>query len=156
MNMSQNGKELLAQWEGIRNNVYKDVAGLETIGVGHLLTKEELRTGQIVIKGQSFDYRKGLDNGEVMDLLSQDLVRFEEAIQDEVHVRLSQNQFDALVSFVFNVGIGAFKESTLLKILNRGSYDAIPDQLRRWVKAGGKTVQGMVNRRENEIKLWNS
>ena len=156
MQMSENGQKLLAQWEGKRNKVYDDSAGLPTIGVGHLLTQEENSTGKITINGQAIDYSQGLTDQQVMDLLAQDLVRFEQAVQNEVRVDLNQNQFDALVSFSFNVGTQAFKNSTLLKVLNDGQYDEVPNQLRRWVKAGGKTVQGLVNRRENEINLWNS
>jgi lysozyme len=142
--------------EGKRNKVYDDSAGLPTIGVGHLLTQEENSSGKITINGQPIDYSLGLTDQQVMDLLAQDLVRFEQVVQNEVRVDLNQNQFDALVSFSFNVGTQAFKNSTLLKVLNDGLYEEVPDQLRRWVKAGGKTVQGLVNRRENEINLWNS
>jgi lysozyme len=91
----------------------------------------------------------------VTDLLSQDVKPAEQSVNNGVKVSLNQNQFDALVSFTFNVGGGAFSSSTLLKVLNQGQYDQVPDQLRRWTKSGGRTVQGLVNRRENEIKLWN-
>ncbi len=156
MQMSENGRKLLAQWEGFRNKVYDDAAGLPTIGVGHLLTQEENSSGKITINGQPIDYSQGLTDQQVMDLLAQDLVRFEQVVQNEVRVELNQNQFDALVSFSFNVGTQAFKSSTLLRVLNDGQYDEVPNQLRRWVKADGKTIQGLVNRRENEINLWNS
>ena len=156
MQMSQNGRKLLADWEGIRSKVYDDVAGLPTIGVGHLLTQEENNSGKITIQGQDVDYSQGLSEQQVLDLLAQDLVRFEEIVQNAVQVALSQNQFDALVSFAFNVGIQAFKKSTLVKVLNNGEYEEVPNQLRRWVKAGGQTVQGLVSRREKEISLWNS
>jgi lysozyme len=155
MQMSRNGRKLLAQWEGVRNAVYDDAAGLPTIGVGHLLTQDELDSGTIEINGQEAEYRHGLSDKQVLDLLAQDLVGFEKAVDKAVQVPLSQNQFDALVSFAFNVGTGAFDKSTLLKVLNQGQYDQVPGQLRRWVKAGGKTVDGLVNRREKEIALWN-
>ncbi len=154
MKMSANGKKLLSQWEGLRNKVYKDVAGLPTIGVGHLLTKEEINSGKITIDGEPVEYDAGLDDEQVIALLSQDLNRFEQAVSEGVHVPLNQNQFDALVAFTFNIGVGAFEKSTLLKELNQGRYDEVPEQMRRWVKAGGKTVAGLVNRRENEITLW--
>lgn len=156
MHMSENGRKLLAQWEGFRNEVYDDAAGLPTIGVGHLLTREENSSGEITINGQAVDYRQGLTDQQVTDLLARDLVRFDQVVQDEVRVVLNQNQFDALVSFSFNVGTEAFKNSTLLKVLNNGAYAEVPGQLRRWVKADGRTVQGLVNRRENEIKLWST
>ncbi len=156
MKMSQNGTKLLAEWEGLRTEVYDDAAGLPTIGVGHLLTKNERDTGRITIKGQAVDYQQGLSEQQVLDLLAQDLERFEAAVNDGVQVALNQNQFDALVSFAFNVGRQAFKSSTLLKKLNQGLYDEVPAQLRRWNKAGGKVIQGLVNRREKEIALWQS
>lgn len=81
--------------------------------------------------------------------------RFEDAVNESVTVTLSQNQFDTLVSFSFNVGRGAFQNSTLLKKLNHGMYDEVPIQLKRWVFAGGQRVRGLEVRRENEIKLWN-
>ncbi len=154
--MSQNGTKLLAEWEGLRTEVYDDAAGLPTIGVGHLLTKNERDTGRITIKGQAVDYQQGLSEQQVLDLLAQDLERFEAAVNDGVQVALNQNQFDALVSFAFNVGRQAFKSSTLLKKLNQGLYDEVPEQLRRWNKAGGNVIQGLVNRREKEIALWQS
>ena len=156
MKMSANGKKRLAEWEGVKNNVYNDVAGLPTIGVGHLLTAEENDSGKIVINGRPVEYSEGLTDLQVMELLTQDLIRFEDVINSAVIVPLNQNQFDALVAFAFNVGTPAFKKSTLLKVLNAEKYTEVPAQLRRWVKAGGKTVQGLVNRREKEIELWNS
>lgn len=71
-----------------------------------------------------------------------------------MEVPLTQQQFDALVSFAFNVGNGAFCDSTLLKRLNAGQYDAVPAQLNRWVKAGGKTLEGLVTRRAAEGALF--
>jgi lysozyme len=155
MTMSGNGKKLLAEWEGFDPNVYLDVAGLPTIGVGHLLTKDELSAERIVVAGEAVDYTGGLTEQQVYDLLGQDLARFERVVNDSVAPDLAQNQFDALVSFSFNVGDGAFKQSTLLKRLNAQDFVDVPTQLRRWNKSGGKVVQGLINRRENEIKLWN-
>ena len=154
MHMSQRGKILLAKWEGIKHKVYKDVGGLDTIGVGHLLTQKERFSKKIIIKGLAIDYKLGLTNEQVMDLLSQDLKVFERVVSKAVQVSITQNQFDSLVSFAFNVGVNAFRKSTLLKILNKKKYEEVPDQFRRWVKAGSKTIQGLVNRRENEINLW--
>ena len=155
MLMSEQGLELLKQWEGFKSKVYKDSAGLPTIGVGHLLTQSERTSGAIVINGLAVQYADGLTDQQVLDLLGQDVQPAEQAVNIGVKVALDQNQFDALVSFTFNTGTGAFSSSTLLKVLNQGQYDQVPDQLRRWNKAGGQVVQGLVNRRENEIKLWN-
>ena len=155
MQMSQHGLSLLEQWEGFKLQVYKDSAGLPTIGVGHLLTKSELASGKIVINGVPVKYAGGLTQQQANDLLAQDLVPTEQAVNGGVKVALNQNQFDALTSFTFNVGIGAFRGSTLLKVLNQGQYDQVPTQLLRWTRSGGQLVQGLVNRRQNEIKLWN-
>jgi lysozyme len=156
MQMSENGLELLKQWEGFKLAVYKDSAGLPTIGVGHLLTKSELAAGKIVIGGVPVQYAGGLTDQQALDLLSQDVVPAEKAVNTSVTVELNQNQFDALVSFTFNVGVGAFTGSTLVKVLNQAQYDQVPTQLLRWTRAGGKVVQGLVNRRQNEIDLWNT
>lgn len=155
MQMSAHGLQLLEQWEGFKLNVYKDSAGLPTIGVGHLLTKSELSSGKITIKGVPVNYADGLTEQQVTDLLGQDVQPAAAAVNNGVKVPLNQNQFDALVSFTFNVGTGAFNGSTLLKVLNQKQYDQVPTQLLRWTRSGGQVVQGLVNRRNNEIQLWN-
>jgi lysozyme len=155
MQMSEPGLELLKLWEGFKLKVYKDSAGLPTIGVGHLITKSEQSSGNIQIAGVSVAYANGLTDQQALDLLSQDVQPAEQAVNKGVKVELNQDQFDALVSFTFNVGVGAFNGSTLLKVLNQGQYTQVPAQLQRWNKAGGKVVQGLVNRRANEIRLWN-
>ena len=155
MQMSQHGLSLLEQWEGFKLQVYRDSAGLPTIGVGHLLTRSELTSGKIIINGVPVKYSGGLTQQQVNDLLAQDVRPAEQAVNDGVKVALNQNQFDALTSFTFNVGIAAFRGSTLLRLLNQGQYDQVPAQLLRWTRAGGQVVPGLLNRRQNEIKLWN-
>lgn len=155
MQMSENGLALLQQWEGFKLQVYKDSAGFPTIGVGHLITKAEQASGTILINGAAVQYAGGLTDQQTLDLLAQDVQPAEQAVNAGVTVTLNQNQFDALVSFTFNVGVGAFQSSTLLKLLNQQQYDDVPAQLLRWTRAGGQVVQGLVNRRDNEIKLWN-
>jgi lysozyme len=155
MQMSQHGLDLLTQWEGCELKVYNDAAGLPTIGVGHLLTKSELMSGKIAIGGAPVKYSNGITQQQAETLLAQDLGPTEAAVNGGVKVTLSQNQFDALTSFTFNVGVSAFTSSTLLRLLNQGQYAQVPEQLMRWTRAGGRVVQGLVNRRQNEIKLWN-
>lgn len=155
MRMSETGCRLLTQWEGCRPTVYKDVAGLCTIGVGHLLTQNELASGCVSIQGQAVRYAKGLSDDDVQALLMQDLSRYEAAVDEAcAGLSLEQNQFDALVSFCFNTGVGAFRQSSLLKSLQAGNLADVPDELRRWTRAGGQDVPGLAKRRENEIKLW--
>ena len=144
----------MAEWEGSESHVYRDVAGLPTIGVGHLLTQDELSSGKIIIDSEEVRYGEGLTEAQIIALLGQDLDRFETCVTNSAQVDLTQNQFDALVSFAFNVGITAFRNSTLLKRLNQGNYDEVPNQMRRWVYSGGQRVIGLINRRENESNLW--
>ncbi len=152
--MSDKGLKLLTQWEGFRTKVYKDAAGLPTIGVGHLLTKDEKSSGKLKIGKETVRYADGLTNAQVIELLRQDVAKYEKTVRDNVKVDLNQNQFDALVSFCFNVGQKAFADSTLLKRVNAKNFADVPTQLLRWTRAGGKKLQGLVNRRNNEIKLW--
>ena len=156
MNLSENGLKKIIEWEGFKNNLYRDTAGLPTIGVGHLLKKDELRSGKINIAGTDVKYANGLTDSQVKDLLRQDLAAREATVRNLVRVPLSQNQFDTLVSFVFNIGRYAFQQSTLLRVLNDGKYHEVPDQLERWIYSGGKKEEGLVNRRRNEIALWNT
>jgi lysozyme len=95
-----------------------------------------------------------IDYTKADSLLLEDLKRFESAIRQLVKVPLNQNQFDALVSFTFNVGEGAFKGSTLLKLLNAGNYNAAAAQFGKWVYAGKKVLPGLVARREAEYQLF--
>jgi lysozyme len=88
------------------------------------------------------------------ELLLEDVQRFEEAVNEEVKVPLKQNQFDALVSWTFNLGPSNLKQSTLLRVLNEGEYDQVPAQIKRWNKAGGKVLDGLIRRREAEALLF--
>lgn len=152
--MSDHGRALLIQWEGFKPKQYLDSAGLPTIGVGHLLTPEERASKQIKIGTTTVSTTATLTDAQVNALLMQDLVRFEAAVTSFVVVDLTQNQYDALVSFAFNLGTTALKTSTLLRELNAKNYAAVPTQMRRFVNSDGHPVQGLINRRENEVKLW--
>ncbi len=152
--MSDHGRALLIQWEGFKPKQYLDSAGLPTIGVGHLITPAERTSKQIKIGTATVSTTATLTDAQVNTLLIQDLVRFETAVTSFVVVDLKQNQYDALVSFAFNLGTTTLKTSTLLKELNARNYDAVPTQMRRFVNSDGHPVPGLVNRRENEVKLW--
>lgn len=155
--MSAEGIDVLIRWEGLELETYKDVAGYDTIGVGHLLSKSELLSGKIYLRGGGVvDIRKQPITREMaIKILRDDLSEFRETVNKHVRVELNQHQFDALVMFSFNVGSPAFKKSTLLKRVNANRFDDVPNQLMRWVHAGGKRVRGLVNRRKAEIELWN-
>lgn len=156
MHVGPRGKNLFKEWEGLVTHEYLDSGGAPTIGIGHLLTRSERTSGKITIGGQALDYRNGLTEQQCWALLDLDLAGSEAVVNDAVKVSLNQNQFDALVSFVFNVGDGAFRSSTLLRLLNEGQPDQVPAQLQRWVMDNGHVVQGLVNRRNKEIALWNT
>ena len=160
MKMSPHGIRTLIDSEGSINSVYDDQAGLPTIDVGHLLKKSELSSGKIELSdGAIIDFRKGkISDRDVERLLADDLVPREKAVYDLVKVPLEQEQFDALVHFLFNVGTGAFRKSTLLKKVNAGDFDAVPAEFRKWniVTVGGKkqVSRGLANRREIECSMW--
>jgi lysozyme len=131
----------LSQVEGTSSVPYRDIAGLLTVGVGHLLT--------------THDEIKGLYTKSEIDAFLRDDVRDAvTCVQHSVKVPVYQNEFDTLILFVYNVGCKAFTGSTLLKTLNVGHYDEVPKQLMRWTRAGGKVVKGLENRRKFEVKLW--
>jgi len=142
--ISQHGLEKLKQWEGLRTNAYQDTGGVWTIGYGHTAAAGTPAPHQGMV----------ITASEAEDILLKDLTQYEAAVENNVKVKLNDNQFAALVSFAFNVGINAFKNSTLLKKLNQGNFDAVPTELMKWTKAGGKKLQGLVNRRRAEGYLW--
>jgi lysozyme len=154
MQMSGHGCSLLTEWEGFKTSAYIDVAGVLTIGVGHALTAAEKDAGALNINGAPVPYTSGITRDQVQALLACDLVKFESALNDAIATDLKQNQFDALVAFCYNIGIGGFRSSSALKDINNNNLDAVPDDLRKWDRVHGAVVQGLVNRRENEVKLW--
>ena len=155
MKISSTGLAAIKEWEGFENKMYIDSGGAPTIGVGHLLTVSERRSGKLYISGEVVRYADGLTDAQVNQILLQDTASVQNTVSSAVIVPLTQNQFDALVSFCLNVGDRAFRNSTLLRLLNLGKYDEVPAQLRRWVNDNGVKVPGLVNRREKEILLWN-
>lgn len=138
--INRRGLDALKRYEGLRLKAYRDIVGVVTIGYGS--TGPHVRMGMTITRE------------EAEALLRKDLARFEAAVTNLVKVKLNDNQFAALVSFSFNVGIGALQKSTLLKKLNKGDYASVPSELMKWTKAGGKNVQGLVNRRAQEGALW--
>lgn len=152
--VSDAGLRFIAQEEGRVLKPYRDVAGYWTIGVGHLLTPVELESGSIPLSDRVVAWRQGITAKDSSDILQQDVAWAEAAVNGKVGVMLKQNEFDALVSFVFNIGVGAFGSSTLLKKLNTRAFAEVPVQMRRWVYAGGQRVAGLANRRNREGTLF--
>lgn len=141
MNISKNGLDLLRHFEGCRLEAYKCAAGVWTIGVGH--------TGPYVVEGLR------ISDVQAEEFLKQDLKIFEDAVTTHVKVPLNNNQFDALVCFVFNVGRNAFFSSSLLKLLNDGADKRIvAAEFQRWNKVDGKMIEGLTRRRRAESDLF--
>ncbi|BEO35863.1 hypothetical protein SMQE32_48000 (plasmid) [Serratia marcescens] len=134
-----NGFNLIKEFEGLRLHTYKCPADRWTIGYGHTA---DVSANDVITEAQA------------ISLLYQDVAESERAVNKYVHVPLTQNQFDALVSFVFNLGVGSFRTSTLLKKLNTGDYDDAAQEFGRWIHAGGKALPGLVRRREAERALF--
>lgn len=139
--LSDSGYALIRTFEGYSPYIYKDSAGLDTIGYGHL-----------ILKGEAF--KVPLLPADAQLLLERDAGAKIRDVNKAVHVPLNANQFSALVSFTFNVGSGALNSSTLLKRVNAELHSEVPAQLMRWVNAGGKRIQGLVNRRFAEGELY--
>jgi len=162
MKISQAGIRTLMDSESSESEVYIDQAGLPTIGVGHCMTQSEVASGKIELSdGSIIDLRNNrISQKNIMRLLQDDLISREDAVNRLVKVPLEQSQFDALVHFVFNIGSGGFKNSTLLRKLNSGNYSAVPDEVRKWniVTVGGikQVSDGLANRREVECSMWES
>lgn len=142
MEVSDEGITLIEGFETFSPYPYYCPARKLTIGYGH-----------VILPHESFSK---ITEPEAVILLKKDTSLAQSAISRAVTVPLTQNQFDALVSLVFNIGIGAFTSSTLLKKLNAGDYDGAEEQFGRWVYAGGRKLQGLVNRRTAEALLFAS
>lgn len=142
--LSDNGMKLLEQFEGLRLEAYLDSANIATIGFGSIKypNGNKVKLGDKITKDQAKEYKL------------HDLKEFENTVNTSVKVPLTQNQYDALVSLSYNIGSGAFKNSTLLKKLNSGDYKGAADQFLVWNKVNSKKVQGLVNRREAERNLF--
>jgi lysozyme len=140
MKISQKGLNLIKSFEGLELKAYKDSVGVVTIGYGS--------TGPHVSMGQS------ITETQAEALLLSDVTRFEKGVSDLVKVTLTQYQFDALVSFSFNLGLGNLKSSTLLRKLNSLDYKGASLEFARWNKAGGRVLAGLTRRRLAEKELF--
>ncbi|MEQ1093331.1 lysozyme [Acinetobacter johnsonii] len=138
------GVDLICGFEGKRLTAYDDGVGVWTIGFGTTVYPN----GMKVKKGDT------CTEAQAKVYMAHDLKKFETAVNNAVTVPLSQNQFDALVSLAYNIGTNAFSKSTLVKKLNANDNRAAADQFDVWVNAGGKRMQGLVNRRAKEKALF--
>jgi lysozyme len=137
--MSANGIALIKHFESFVAGAYVCPAGVLTIGYGTTLG---VKRGQVVSEKQA------------TALLARDLLGFEAAVKRLVKVQLTQNQFDALVSFAYNCGAANLASSTMLKLINNRQFQLVPAQFLRWNKGGGKVLAGLTRRRRSEMWLW--
>lgn len=140
--LSKEGLNFIKNWESLSLTPYDDGAGYQTIGYGHKMSDEEIASVESITQE------------EAEALLSVDVRSAENGVNQLVKVPLAQHQFDALVSFCFNCGVGNFGSSTLLKLLNKGYYGTVSEQMARWVHSGGKKMKGLVRRREAEGRFF--
>jgi len=138
--------KLLRHHEGVRNKPYQCPAKLWTVGIGHLIGDG---------KTLPLEWNKTFTNEEIDAILKRDLNRFELGVHKMLpNVPLRQHEFDALVSFCFNLGLGCFQRSTIRQALLRGDKEAAMESLVKYCKAGGKILKGLQNRRLDERKLF--
>lgn len=144
MTVNRASLELIKEFEGWRSKAYRDAVGVLTIGYGHT----SMAGAPNVVPGMTISQEEG------ERILQQDLRKYAKAVRDVVKVPLNDNQFGALVSWCYNVGPGNVAKSTLVKKLNRGEYAAVPGELMKWNKAGGKALAGLTRRRTAEGVLF--
>jgi lysozyme len=156
--MSPNGVQLLSAWEASRPQAYQDIAGVWTIGCGHVMTPYEIASGVIVIDGRACNWHDGLTQPQVCALLAAQLIEYQGPVDMMVADDVNQNQFDALVSFAYNEGVRALQGSHLLSVVNAAQWDQVENAFNEWiyVHQGNQLVrsQGLVNRRANEYALF--
>lgn len=142
---SQRCIDLIKQSEGFRDRMYLDATGLPTIGYGTLIDS----------KTEAYLMDQTITEADGEALLKIDLINIEKGINNLVTSRINQNQFDALVSFCYNLGVGNFKKSTLLKKINANPADPnIMSEFQKWTRASGKVFPGLVIRRQKESDLY--
>lgn len=139
MKISEDGLELIRNFEGCETSAYQDSVGVWTIGFGHTKDVEE---------GQTCS----MEDAETM--LADEMDEYEGYINDMVRVDLQQHEFDSLVAWVYNLGPTNLGESTMLKVLNGGQFDRVPDEMNRWNRAGGEVLEGLVRRRQAESLMF--
>jgi lysozyme len=141
--ITQEGLDLIKRFEGFSPTIYICPAGYPTIGYGHVVRNEEKER-----------FNAGIDQEQGEDLLRCDAQVAERAVLRLITVPLTDGQFDALVSFTFNLGSGALQRSTLRRKVNREEHEDVPAQFKRWVWAGGRKLRGLYIRRKAESGLY--
>lgn len=139
MNISKEGIALIKKFEGCELEAYKCAAGVWTIGYGHT---KDVKEGEVITKE------------EAESMLVHELQEYCNDVDIAVKVDLKQNEFDALVSWTYNLGPTNLNSSTMLRVLNEGKHDDVPTQIKRWNKAGGEVLKGLVRRRNAEALMF--
>ncbi|HBR6620580.1 lysozyme [Klebsiella pneumoniae] len=144
MQISKCGIELIKRFEGLRLKAYQDSVGVWTIGYGWTQP----------VDGKKVGPGMQIDQATADRLLKCGVVQYEQGVNQLVKVKITQGQFDALVSFAYNLGLRSLSTSTLLQKLNDGNKQGAADQFGRWVNAGGKRLDGLVARRAAEREMF--
>lgn len=143
--VTEAGLDLIKRFEGFSPTIYICPAGYPTIGYGH-----------VVLAHEREQFAAGITQAEATELLRKDVRIAERAVLRLISVPLTDGQFDALISFTFNLGAGALQRSTLRRKVNRGEHQAVPAELMKWVWAAGKRLPGLVRRRQAEVVAYAS
>ena len=138
MKMSEAGIKFLIGLEGFKIKAYRDTKGLWTIGVGHLILPRE-----------HYLLTELLSNERVEELFAKDLEKYETAVNHTIHNDVTQYQFDALVSFCFNIGCNGFRNSTVARVINNGEFNKVADAMMMWNKP-----KEIIGRRSKEVRLF--
>lgn len=141
--ITQNGINLIKRFEGFSAHIYICPAGYPTIGYGHVVKEHEREI-----------FKNGITEEQAEELLRLDVQEAEGGVLRLITVPLTDNQFDALVSFTFNLGAGALQRSTLRWKVNREEHEEAPAEFMKWVWAGGKKLEGLIRRREAEMLCY--
>ena len=143
--ITDEGIELIKRFEGFSSSIYICPAGYPTIGYGHVVRDDEKQR-----------FAEDIDKDEGENLLCRDVRWAEGGVLRLIDIPLTDGQFDALVSFTFNLGTGALQRSTLRRKVNREEHDKVPREFMRWVWAGGKRLKGLERRRRAEAGAYQS
>jgi len=156
MNVSPKAIKMISHHEGVRQNPYKCPAKLWTVGVGHVMFPEQgkLKIDQRDAFTPPQEAMRKYSMEEVDEILRLDLARFEKGVATYCPVSLTQGQFDSLVSFSFNVGLGTLQRSTMRQKVLRGDMEGAAEELLKYCMAGGKILKGLQNRRLDERALF--
>lgn len=146
LKISEKGIALIKDAEGFSAKPYQDVAGYWTIGYGHKI----LETDDIYPYGE----KNLITNEEAENILLRDISWAERCVNANVSAPLTQNQYDALISFVYNVGCGNFEQSMMLKLINDGDFETASEEFKRWVYSKGRYIAGLENRRTKERQTF--